>query len=129
MLAGRGLEVLLLERDSKSAVLTDSRVGSGRVMFFGADETWRWRAKIGERDQDRFWLQLLRYAVEEPYALHDGDVAFDLDRLNVAPGEAVRARVRATTQPSIEIMQDGKDVRSVAMSRAGGEGEGAAHRR
>ncbi len=115
-------QVLLLERDSNSAVLTDSRVGSGRVMFFGADETWRWRAKIGERDQDRFWLQLLRYAVEEPYALHDGDVAFDLDRLNVAPGEAVRARVRATTQPSIEIMQDGKDVRSVAMSRAGGEG-------
>jgi hypothetical protein len=115
-------QVLLLERDSNSAVLTDSRVGTGRVLFFGANETWRWRAKIGERDQDRFWLQLLRYAVEEPYALRQGDLAFDIDRLNVAPGDAVRARVRATTQPSIQIMREGKDVRTLAMTRAGAEG-------
>jgi hypothetical protein len=113
-------QVLLLERDSNSAVLTDSRVGTGRVLFFGANETWRWRAKIGERDQDRFWLQLLRYSVEEPYALRQGDLAFDVDRLDVAPGDTVRARVRAATQPSIQITRDGQDLRTVALSRAGG---------
>ena len=98
-------QVLLIERDSNSAVLTDSRVGAGRVVFFGANETWRWRTKIGERDQDRFWLQLLRYAVEEPYALRRGNVAFDVDPLNVSTGEAVRVRARSTTQPSLQIQR------------------------
>ncbi|HTL29147.1 MAG TPA: hypothetical protein VL282_08000 [Tepidisphaeraceae bacterium] len=113
-------QVLLLERDSNSAVLTDSRVGTGRVIFFGADETWRWRAKIGERDQDRFWLQLSRYAVEEPYALRHGDIAFDVDRLSSRPGETIRVRARSTTRPTIQITRNSnKDVGAVTMDRAG----------
>lgn len=32
-------------------------VGSGRVMFFGFDETWRWRFRQSEERYNQFWLQ------------------------------------------------------------------------
>lgn len=35
-------------------------VGSGRVLFFGFDETWRWRFREGERLFDQFWEQTVR---------------------------------------------------------------------
>lgn len=35
-------------------------VGSGRVIFFGLDETWRWRFRTGERRFDQFWIQAVR---------------------------------------------------------------------
>ena len=48
-----GVGALLVERDSNSPVMTESRLGLGRVFFMGADETWRWRFKSGEADFDR----------------------------------------------------------------------------
>jgi hypothetical protein len=66
---------LMIEKESKAAVMTESRLGLGRVIFVGFDETWRWRFKLGERDQDRFWLQVVRYAAEEPYAVQSGGIA------------------------------------------------------
>ena len=86
--------VLLVERDTLSPVLTESRLGMGRVFFFGANETWRWRYKAGERDHDRFWLQLLRYAAEEPYAVRQGGLALDLEKVSVEPDEPLRLRAR-----------------------------------
>ena len=50
---------LLVERDLGLPVLSESRIGAGRAFFFGANETWRWRQNVGERDQDRFWSQLI----------------------------------------------------------------------
>jgi len=35
-------------------------VGSGRVIFFGFDETWRWRFRTGEKRFDQFWVQAVR---------------------------------------------------------------------
>ena len=88
---------LLVERQSQSPVLTESRLGLGRVLFAGIDETWRWRFKIGERDQDRFWLQLVRYAAEPPYAAQKGGVALDAERISIDPGTGVRVRARVLT--------------------------------
>ena len=34
--------------------------GSGRVMFFGFDETWRWRWRDSEERYDQFWAQAVR---------------------------------------------------------------------
>jgi hypothetical protein len=34
--------------------------GAGPVLFFGFDDTWRWRFRNGEEHFDRFWLQTLR---------------------------------------------------------------------
>jgi len=76
------------------AVLTEARPGLGRSLLLGTDETWRWRLGTGERFQDRFWVQLVRYAAEEPYAARKGAVALDVDAVAVTHGEPVRVRAR-----------------------------------
>jgi hypothetical protein len=35
-------------------------VGAGPVLFFGFDDTWRWRYRSDEEQFDRFWMQALR---------------------------------------------------------------------
>ena len=85
---------LLVERDLGSAVLSESRVGAGRAFFFGANETWRWRVNVAQRDQDQFWSQLIRYACEEPYAVHDGPIALSADPVVAAPGQPIRIRAK-----------------------------------
>jgi hypothetical protein len=36
-------------------------MGSGRSMFFGFDETWRWRLREDESKFNTFWIQTMRY--------------------------------------------------------------------
>jgi hypothetical protein len=36
-------------------------VGTGRSMFFGFDETWRWRLREDEARFNHFWIQTMRY--------------------------------------------------------------------
>lgn len=109
------VRTLLVEKDSQLPVLLESRLGNGRVLFLGLSESWRWRMRVAERDQDRFWLQLVRYGGEEPYALVNDKLAMDIDHVSVRPGDAVRVRARVsgdvTQPPSVELMQDGKVIR------------------
>src|SRR5204863_8371547 len=79
---------LLIERDSELPVLTQMRVGTGRAFFFGARETWRWRTHVGGRDQDRFWLQLVRHAAKPRATPGSVEIAGTLAELaNVAGDE------------------------------------------
>jgi len=41
-------------------LLTLMRYGSGRSLYLGTDETWRWRYGRGEVLFERFWIQLIR---------------------------------------------------------------------
>lgn len=41
-------------------VVLQQFVGAGRVIFFGFDETWRWRYRQGEKRFDDFWRQGVR---------------------------------------------------------------------
>ncbi len=97
--AKAGVRPLLIERDSGQPVLTQMRVGAGRAFFFGARETWRWRAAGGAGDQERFWLQLVRFAAR-PRA-SGGDMEITQDSLaelaNVAGDEARLRRIAAGT--------------------------------
>jgi hypothetical protein len=110
------VRTMLVEKESRLPVLVESRLGIGRVLFLGVQESWRWRMRVGERDQDRFWLQLIRYSAEEPYTLVADRVAMDLDKVSARPGEDVRIRIRenaqlASKRPSVEILQQGKVIR------------------
>jgi hypothetical protein len=89
-----GARVLLREAQARWPVLTEMRLGAGRAFFFGADETWRWRYRAGGEIFDRFWLQLIRYAAEEPYFAVDNGLALDADLVSAAPGQAVHVRAR-----------------------------------
>jgi hypothetical protein len=126
-------KALLLESDSSSPVLTESRLGAGRVFFFGANETWRWRYKNGEKDQDRFWMQLIRYAAEAPYAATTGGVSIDADPVSATPRQPihVRARVlgndglpRSVVDCTLKVMQGESVIREQSMTAAGSAGNG-----
>lgn len=124
---------LLVESATGSPVLIERRVGSGRVLVLGLTETWRWRQKVGERDQDRFWRQLVRYAAGEPYAATSGPLALDADKVAAAPGESiqVRASVRGAKSPApraayvpLEVLHHGKPFTVRRLMPVGGMGSG-----
>lgn len=128
-----GTKVLMVERESLAPLLTERRVGTGRVLFLGMNETWRWRYKLGPRVQDRFWLQLVRHASDEPYALVSGRLSADVDRVMIRPGDPVRVRARLAQRPGGDdlpervlayIMQGGEYLRSATLESVGGSGTG-----
>jgi hypothetical protein len=121
-------KALVVERETGAPVLTESRLGAGRTFMVCINETWRWRYKTGEAEQDRFWLQLLRYAAEEPYLVNGPGWAFDVDRPQVHSGERVRVRAKSTaaaaaTRPAgalqASVVRDGVAVETVPMTSAG----------
>lgn len=107
---------LLEEPSARAPLLTESRVGAGWVYFLALDETWRWRRGIGDRDHERLWLQLVRSAAMEPYALSSGPLALDLERLETSAEEPVRVRVgvdaaAAGVLPQLRVLAGGQLVR------------------
>jgi hypothetical protein len=112
---------LLVEAESGWPILTEMRSSLGRAFFLGAGETWRWRYRAGGRYQDRFWLQLVRYACDEPYAAIGEGLALDLDSVSPLPGQPIRVRglilegERAAAQAGsfqLDVLQSGAVVRS-----------------
>jgi hypothetical protein len=128
-----GTKVLMVERESLAPLLTENRVGNGRALFLGMNETWRWRFKLGPRVQDRFWLQLVRHAADEPYALVSGRLAADVDRVVIRPGDSVRVRARLVQRTaadvlperlSVYLMHGGEYLRGAHLEPVGGSGSG-----
>ncbi len=75
--------------------LVERRVGPGRVLCLGVDQTGRWRAgPAGGADAARFWTALVRTAAGRDYAAESGGVAVGADPTAVAPGQPVRVRLR-----------------------------------
>jgi len=128
------VEPLLVERGSGAPLLTRQRLGRGKVFFLGMDETWRWRNRVGERDQDRFFMQLVRAAADEPYAANNNYLSFDTDRVTIAPGESVHVRGRLadpSSQPEdwagldLDVISEtGAVVRTVRLSAVGAADSG-----
>jgi hypothetical protein len=123
-----GTRVLLREAQARWPVLTEMRAGAGRAFFFAGDETWRWRYRVGGETFDRFWLQLVRYASEEPYfAVNDG-FALDVDSVGAVPGQTVRLRARlpvragqpAQRSADVDILREGKWVETRSLPSVGG---------
>jgi hypothetical protein len=48
-------------KDAKLPLVAQQFVGTGRSMFFGFDETWRWRMREDESKFNNFWIQTMRY--------------------------------------------------------------------
>ncbi len=66
-------------------------VGSGRSLFFGFDETWRWRFREDELRFNQFWIQTVRYLARS----RTGRVELRLDKQTpYRRGEPVRVTVR-----------------------------------
>ena len=85
---------LLSERDSSLPLLTEARLGAGRVYFAAFNESWRWRYKTGDARHSRFWRQLVRHAAESPYAVTNDRYAFDIASLSIEPDQPLRVRAK-----------------------------------
>ena len=47
--------------ETRQPLVVQQFVGSGRTMFFGFDETWRWRFREDEIYFNNFWIQTMRH--------------------------------------------------------------------
>jgi hypothetical protein len=89
-------------------------VGAGRVLFFGFDETWRWRWRTDEEQFNKFWLQAVRVLARTrrgkiELKLKDGSGPYRRDdRITVkvrfpddapAPADGMRVRVQVQRSP------------------------------
>jgi uncharacterized membrane protein len=45
--------------DKPMPIMALQRFGRGQVLYLGTDETWRWRANVGEKYFARFWGQVV----------------------------------------------------------------------
>ena len=60
-----GATVLLTHPEARSnygpePLLAVQYYGAGKCAFLGVDETWRWRDRVGDRYETRFWGQVIR---------------------------------------------------------------------
>lgn len=112
------IEARLVEKQSRSPVLTEERLGAGLVFFVGLNETWRWGLKAG--DHDRFWLQLVRHAAEEPFAVGNDAWAMDMDKVVAAVGEGIRVRIKVPPGSSqrlfAQVQSDGRSVEQMELT-------------
>jgi len=65
-------------------------VGSGRTLFFGFHETWRWRWREDELRFNQFWIQTVRYLSRT----QQSRVELRLDRQVYRRGEPIKLTVR-----------------------------------
>jgi uncharacterized membrane protein len=66
-------------------------VGAGRSMFFGTDESWRWRFREDEVRYNQFWIQVVRFLARARL----GRVDLRLDRQTpYRRGEPIKITVR-----------------------------------
>jgi len=86
------------EGDSRFPFLVTRMSGAGRVAYFAGDETWRWRYEVADQIHQRFWSQVSRWCMREPYAVESEYVALDSGQSVYALGQAIpiRARLRDT---------------------------------
>lgn len=80
---GRGTQPLPL--------IVQQFVGAGRCLFFGIDETWRWRYREKEVLFNQFWIQTIRYLARSRL----GRIDLGLDRQTpYRRGEPIKVTVR-----------------------------------
>jgi hypothetical protein len=68
--------------------------GAGRVAYLAFDETWRWRADVAEKYQERFWSQLIPAIAEPAFAAGDDLLSLDTDRFKYPVEGVAEVRVR-----------------------------------
>lgn len=99
--------------------------GAGRVLLFACDETWRWRYKNADTYHQRFWNQIARYVMPEPFSASDDYVSLDAGGVAYDYGEQATIRVQlrdADGQPTSEatvdalLLQEGEVVATVSLT-------------
>ena len=119
---------LLIDRGSGAAVITQASRGSGKVVFIGTNETWRWHPSGGSGQRDLFWPELLRHVAPEPYAAVEANVSLDVSDIAPRPEEAVNVRARLLSSDGAPVdgpaqtawlLKDAEPISSVTLRNTG----------
>lgn len=130
----RGATALLvhphrLAGTSKLPLLSVARAGSGKTMFCGLDETWRWRKTVGDVYHYRFWAQAIRWLVKKQFTGGDPRGRLSIDRNECDVGEAVEVEAFCLATDGFPLQGakvrllvrgPGQDSQVLAMDPAGG---------
>ncbi len=89
-------------QDSRLPLIVEQFVGSGRCMFIGVDEIWRWRFRENESRFNNFWVQTTRYLSRARISKTD----LRLDRQTpYRAGESIKVTV--TFPPNVAVAGGG----------------------
>jgi hypothetical protein len=78
----------------RHALLSAMPLGSGRVMFLAADQSWRLRQVNGDELHTRFWGQVIRWAVGTDLPIGGKWVRFGTGRTSYTAGEPITITAR-----------------------------------
>ena len=104
------------------------RVGAGRVLYSGIEESWRWRYEVGDVYHQKFWNQAAKWVMEPPFPVQDKHVALDSGAMTYSPGDTAEIRVRLRDnqgrlkldpKAEAQLFKNGKKVATVALSADG----------
>ncbi len=99
---------ILVEAHSETGntpLLITQMLGAGRVLYISSDESWRWRYQKGDEYHTRYWQQLARWVMAEPFLVRTEDAEFDLDRLRIRQGETATVRARFATRDDSSVAE------------------------
>ena len=119
--AGESAEFLEAFAQERGAVFVTRPAGAGRVLYAGIDSTWRWRFRFGNELHDRFWGQVVRWALSEGFRAEDAYVRVGTDaHLYSAPATV---RIRAWIRDTGNGLDTG-NVTALVQGYTGRQGEG-----
>jgi hypothetical protein len=108
---------LTLAQARQRTLLATMPMGLGRVMYLAGDSTWRLRQVAGENLHERFWGQVVRWAVGNELPAGGRLVKFGADKPRYVAGEPVTITARLLDPASLAPLS-GKDVKAVAKDGA-----------
>jgi len=97
------------------------RFGSGRSVYVGTDETWRWRYARGEQLPERFWIPLVRMLARERLALADKPAALSVAPQQPSTQQPVQINVQLLDQSILQTRPEGIRVRVTPEDQRRGE--------
>ncbi|MBV8779991.1 MAG: hypothetical protein JO353_01210 [Phycisphaerae bacterium] len=107
---------VLTDQESGQAIITDARLGAGRVLFIGTNQTDRWRGKLSADDPDRFWLGAIHEIAGRPFAVHTASAGLDVDQAQISPGQSCTVRTRGKNANAVDVLRDGEPVTRLVLN-------------
>jgi hypothetical protein len=68
--------------------------GQGRVVYFAADESWRWRMNVADLYHQRFWNQIANWCMRAPFAVSDAFASLDSGTRLYSTSSSVTVRAK-----------------------------------
>lgn len=112
--------------DPHYPALLHHRAGAGSVLYAAFDESWRFRYRVGDLHHERYWNQVCKWIMEEPYAVQDRYLALDSGNPVYHLGDSANIRLRIrdprilpnpNIMPEVQLYRDGKRFGRVPLER------------